>query len=241
MADEAKNAAEELANNTNAEVIAEAKQEETIGETINPEKKEPKVVPEATFLELKNANKELKKDLKELKQLIESGGSKKEVSSDLKAIAEEHNVDAEFLSKFAESIESKANKDIDEKISAKLKPLEEKERQTKIDSIFEDKFAKAIEAMPEYKDIANKDVIKSLSLDPNNANKTWKQIIEGAYGHLITGRKTMETSKPGSGKNSDQDVDIERAGKDTAYFKEVMANPELKKKYNAELTSRLRI
>jgi hypothetical protein len=220
-----------------AETKVEAVKEETVGEVLNPEKKEPKLVPEAVLLEYKNANKELKRDLKELKTLIESGATKKVVSTDIKAIAEEHNVDIDFLEKLASALEARA----DEKVSSKMKPLEEKERLSKINEVFEASYAKALEKMPEYKDIANKEVIKSLSLDPANQNKTWTQIIEGAYGHLIQGRKTFESSAPSGSKGDDQEVDFDKARKDSNYFNEVMASPTLKAKYNNGLAERLKL
>jgi hypothetical protein len=236
---EAKDAQEVESKETETvtEAVVETKTEETVGEVLNPEKKEPKLVPEAVLLEYKNANKELKRDLKELKTLIESGASKKEVSTDLKAIAEEHNVDLDFLEKLTLALEARA----DEKVSSKLKPLEEKERLSKINEVFEASYAKAIEKMPEYKDIASKEVIKSLSLDPANQNKTWTQIIEGAYGHLIQGKKTFESSAPSGLKGDDQEVDFDKARKDPNYFTEVMANPTLKEKYNKGLAERLKL
>lgn len=230
----------ETATEAVAETKVEAKKEETVGEALS-EKKEPRMVPEAVLLEYKNANKELKKDLKELKALIESGASKKEVSTDLKAIADEHNVDAEFLQKFAEAIKAQAEKEIEEKVSSKLKPLEEKEKREKLDSIFKENYLRALEANPEYKDIANEAVIKSLSLDPSNQNKTWSQLLEMTYGHLVTGKKTMETSTARGGKDDNQKVDFDRATTDSKYFAEIMANPELKKEYNETLVQRLKL
>lgn len=244
MAEEAKTTAEEQVNNTEAVTEAEVKdqKEETVGEAISEKKVEkPESVPLASFLELKKDNKELAKQLKEIQKSIEAGASKKEVSTDLRALAEEHNVDVDFLTKLSDALKAQNEKDIDEKVSAKLKPLEDKEKQEKINAIFEEKFGKALEAMPEYKDIVNKEVIKSLSLNPAYQNKTWRQIIEGAYGHLITGKKTLESSTARGGKDDNQDVDIDRAGKDSKYFSEVMANPELKKKYNASLAERLKL
>lgn len=223
---------EAVAETTDATVV-DAKKEETVGEALS----KPESVPLSVFLELKKDNKELAKQMKDLQKSIETGATKKEVSADLKALADEHNVDIDFLEKLVDTLGAKA----EEKISSKLKPLEDKERKIKSDSIFEDKFGKAIEAMPEYKDIVSKDVIKSLSLDPANQNKTWRQIIEGAYGHLITGRKTLESSTARGGKEDSQEVDFAKAAKDTKYFSEIMANPELKKKYNTGLAERLRL
>jgi len=92
--------------------------------------------------------------------------------------------------------------------------------------------------MPEYENLVNREVIKVLSLDPKNANKTFAQLIEETYGKAITGKRTIETTKPGGGKEPTE-IDFDKALKDTEYFKEIMSNPTLKKKYNDSISSRV--
>lgn len=208
--------------------------EETIGEALKP--KEAETVPLSTFLELKNESKAAKTQIAELQSKIEEGATKAQISKGIKEIADEHNVDENFLNEFASTIKAQAEKDIDEKISQKLKPYEEKGKAEKIDTIFNTHFDKAMEAMPEYKDIINKDVIKSLSLDPANAKKTFTKIIEESYGHLVTGKKTIDSSTPGKGDV--QTLDKTKL-KDPAYMKTVLANKDLKAEYNKSLIERL--
>lgn len=50
-----------------------------------------------------------------------------------------------------------------------------------IEEIFSENFNKVMEGMPEYKDVVNRDVIKELSLLPQNAKKTFQQIVEETY------------------------------------------------------------
>jgi hypothetical protein len=218
----------------------ETPEEETIGEVLGSKKEEPKNVPEAVFLELKKENKQLIKEMKELKRSIEDGASRKEINSDLKSLAERYNLSEGFLQDFAKAVKSQAESDLEEKVISRLKPLEEKEKEEKIDKAFNQHFEKVLEEMPEYKGIANKEVIKILSLNPANANKTFARIVEEAYGHLVGGKKTIETSTPRGGKNDNQEIDMSRI-KDPAYFKEIMSNPELKKKYNDGLIARLKL
>lgn len=201
------------------------------------EKQEAKMVPEAVLLEYKNQNKELKKDIQELKKLIEDGASKKEVSQSIQEIAEEHNVDPDFLQKIVKTIKQEAREELEKEVSAKMKPFEEKDKNEKIEKAFNDEYSKVLEKYPEYKDIANKEVVKALTLNPKNSDKTFVQVLEEAYGHLVKGRKTLETTK--SRVEQITDIDQERAGKDPEYFKEIMSDPELKKKYNEGLTKRL--
>lgn len=216
----------------------EAKKDVTVSEALEtkeaePKKAEPRVVPEATFLEVK-------KELKELRQAIKDGATKSEVSSDLKSIADKYNLDEGFLGELATVLESKNKAKLEEELSSKLKPIQEKERSEKIDKAFTEHFSKAMESMPEYEGVVNKDVIKSLSLDPTNANKTFAQIIEESYGHLVQGKRTIDHNSPQAGRSDNTEVDFDRAKKDTKYYSEVMANPVLKKKYNEGLTDRLK-
>lgn len=223
--------------------------EKTVGEVIEPKapepskqkEEEPKVetVPLADFLELKKSNKELKKSMKELEKRLGDDPAA-DVSQDIDAIAEEHNIDKDFLKKLTKSIRSEIEKDTDAKVASKLKPFEEKDRAEKIDAAFKTHFTKAMENLPEYKGIVNAEVIKTLSLNPQNANKTFTQLIEETYGHAVSGKRTIEPTKPGGGKEPTE-IDYERAAKDSAYFKEIMANPDLKKKYNTNLEKRLRL
>lgn len=226
------------------ETKPEIKPEEspTIGEVLKnekSEKKEVRTVPEATFLEMKKDNKELKKDIKDLKTLIEEGGSKQQVSESLKEIAEEHNVDVDLLSKLSKNIKQEVEADY----SAKMKPLEEKEKAEKRDAVLNSHYDKTLEAMPEYKDIANKEVVKSLALLEENADKTIPQILEKAYGHLVQGKKTIDSGSPARAGGDTEviiDIDFDKAQKDEDYMKKLMANPELKKKYNEHMLKNVR-
>lgn len=216
---------------------AEPVKEVTVSEALEtktpePAKAEPRVVPEAVFLEVK-------KELKDLRQAIKDGATKSEVSADLKSIADKYDLDENFLGELSSFIESKSKAKFEEEFSSKLKPIQDKEKAEKIDKAFTEHFSKAMENMPEYEGVVNKDVIKSLSLDPINANKTFVQIIEESYGHLVTGKRTMDSSSPAA-RSDNTEVDYERAKKEPKYYSEIMANPTLKKKYNEGLTDRLK-
>lgn len=213
-------------------------EEQKVSEILTPKIEEHDTVPLSTFLEMKKESKNAQKQINELKSLIESGASDKKISKELKDIAEEHNVDEAFLQEFASTVQRQAEQEIDKKIALRLKPVEDKAKAEKANVAFEEHYIKILEAMPEYKDIANKDVIKSLSLDPRNQNKTFTKIIEETYGNFVQGKKTIETSTPRGGKDDNQDIDFSRI-KDSNYFKEVMESPILKGKYNQDMLSRL--
>ena len=245
MPEEVKNAAEEQDKTTipaesETKEVPEVKEEATIGNVLGKkEEKQAKLVPEAVLIEYKKENKELVKEIKELKKMVEDGATKKEVSATVSQLAAEYPESKEFIEKFYTAIRAEAEANIESKVSSKLKGFEEKENATRIEKIFNEHFEKTLEVMPEYKSLVNKEVIKSLSLDPKNANKTFPKILEEAYGHLVTGKKTLETTVPRGGK--DTAIDFNRAKNNQEYFKEIMADPELKRQYNDDLAKRLRL
>jgi hypothetical protein len=217
----------------------EEEKSETIESLLNKEEEKDDRVPLKTFLETKKEKKSLEKEISSLKEQIKQGATKAEISSDLKGIAEKYDVDANFLEELSTIIYSKAKSEADEVLSSKLKPLEAREKAERIEKIFSENFNKVMEDMPEYKDVVNRNVIKELSLLPQNAKKTFYQIVEETYGNTVTGKKTMETSTPRGGKETSYDES--RMASDPKYFAEIMANPELKKKYNDGLMDRLKL
>lgn len=215
-------------------VVPEVK-EPTVKEALDP-KPEPKMVPEAALIEIKKENKQLAKDMKALQKKIEEGGDKKEVSADLKALGEKYNVDSEFLAEFRDSVKAQAN----EEFEAKLKPIEEKEKAAETDKRATEVINKALEELPEFKTIVKQDTLKSLMQLPANANKTIRTIMEENFGHLVTGKRTLQPSIPGGGKEA-AEIDHAKAAKDPEYFAQIMSDPASKKKYNEGMAKRLKL
>lgn len=215
------------------EVVVE---KETIGKALDTQ--EPKTVPESALLEEKKGRKAAEKALKELKQSIAEGATPKEVSADIDAIAKKHGIDHDFLNELAGVIQQKAEATAEEKFSAKMKPIEARERAEKVEKIFATHYDQAMAEMPEYADLVNRDVIKTLSLDPANADKTFPQLIEETYGRSLRGKRTFETTTPRGGKVNGE-VDVARAATDGKYLEEVLSNPDSKKAYNDKLIERV--
>lgn len=226
------------AEEAKAKAEADAKKDGTIGDILGgKEKKEGKMVPEAVFLDQKKALKEAQQKIKELE---DSGASKKEISQSVKEIAEEHNVDPDFLEKIVKVAKKEAKEELEAEVTSKIKPFEEKEQAAKRDQIFSENYDKTLESMPEYKDVANKEVIKALALNPDNKDKTFAQIFEMAYGHLIKGRKGLDNAKPKGGQDP-TGIDFDRARTDAEYYKEIMADPKRKEEYNKRMLSNLKL
>jgi hypothetical protein len=78
-------------------------------------------------------------------------------------------------------------------VNAEQYKYNQQQKDAKIEVIFQKYFKIAIDGMPEYKDIVDPSVIKALSLDPINANKTFQQIIIEAYKDKLV-KKIPETS-----------------------------------------------
>lgn len=224
--------AEEV-NKTEEAVVETKVENKTVGEVL--EDKGADTVPLKTFLEVKKEKKDLEKTVSDLQAQVKAGTiTKSEVKAELKDVADKYDVDANFLSELTTLIYA----DVEQSFNSKLKPLEEKEKAERINTAFEEHYNKVIEEMPEYADVINKNAIKALSLLPENSKKTFQQIIEETYGKTVTGKRTMETSTPRGGKETSIDMNRMR---DPEYYKEVMANPELKKKYNENLHTRINL
>jgi hypothetical protein len=213
--------------------------QETIGETMN-KAKEAQVVPLAAHIELKKEYKRLEGEIKDLKKSVELGASKKEVAASIDALVSEFpDVDPTFLRKLSQSIAADAETKAEQKLAERLKPLQEREEVARIEAIFGEYFDKAVSELPEYKDVVNREVIKQLSLLPQNANKTFSQLIEETYKNAAIGKRSIDTAATRVSKDSEATVDVEKAQRDPAYMKEVMANPELKKQYREGIVGRI--
>lgn len=215
--------------------------EKSVGEILADDRKDDQgnKVPESVFLAEKKGRKEAERKAKSLEAELEAlrkknGGEGDSIpAGDIASLAMEHNVDPDFLQKLAGALEAKA----EAAVRARLAPLEEQEKARRMNEAFTAGFKRAIEQMPEYKGIVNPEVIRTLSLDPKNAKKTFSQLIEETYGGAIPNKRPIDAARPGSRDTGE--IDHDRARKDSEYFNSIMANPAAKKKYNDELTARI--
>jgi|15BtaG_2_1085339.scaffolds.fasta_scaffold00263_10 hypothetical protein len=226
--------AEDVNDATETEEKAPAA-EETIGDSLPASEKtkkggKPDTIPFDVF---ENMKKELKEEIRSLK---DDKDTKESVVGDLdlKDLSSKHDVSQEFLADFAQAIEGKAIS----KFEDRFKGIEAKEAAAEFDKKFATLLDNALEISPDYSDIINADVIKTLAQKPENQDKTVSKLIEETYGKAVTGRRSAETTTPGGGQEP-QKLDLNKAQTDPAYFKEVMADPTLKKEYNEGLEKRI--
>lgn len=216
---------------SNPEKPVEKSVEEIIEEAApTPEPKKPKTVGLDKYLDERKEKKALQDRVKELETQIEKGATPVELSDDIAALADEFDVNKEFLGRLTKVLEARSEAKAEETIA----PIKKKDRDALIDNAFNTYYAAALDAAPEFKDIANAEVIKALSLLPSNSKKTFANLLEETYGKATTGKRSIDNTKPGGG-NEPEPLDFARARKDNAYFAEVMANPALKKEYNARM------
>lgn len=195
--------------NTDAEPsVADLHKEEPQPET--KEKKKVDSVPMARLNKEIQKRKELEKQLQELRGELED-------DPDVDDVEDEPEV---------------------KKLAERLESIEKKEKMAKMEAAFQQGLNKALENAPEYKEVVNVDVIRALAFNPANANKTYRALLEEAYGNAISGRRTVESTVPRGGAK-DAKLDMKRAQTDPAYRKEVLRDPELRKQYNEGLTDRV--
>lgn len=235
---------DEIQNNApESEVIDQAEEtveetQQTIGELseeiYNEESEEhtsEKTVPEYAFVAQKKALIAAEKELKALRESIQyQESSQYEQVTGVDAIADKYNIDREFMNELKSTIEN----DLDAKYASKESA---KEKADKFNEAFNKQYNTALERGPEFQAIANPDVIKTLATLPQNKNKTVSQLLEETYGNALTGKRTIETTQPGGGKDPEP-LDIAKAEKDINYFNEVMADPKKKAQYNEAMLKR---
>lgn len=219
---------------TTVETTQEVANEQTIGDMVEETQPEARVVDEHVFVAEKKARKAAERELKALKQSIEEGATQQEISDDIAEISDEYDIDPGFLQKLAQGIKAQTERDLDAKYASRLG---EKEKKEKFDDAFAKAFDSAIERGPEFQAIANPDVIKTLARLPENSRKTVSQLLEETYGNALTGKRTIETTTPGGGKDPEP-LDIKRAEQDIEYYKQVMADPKKKAQYNAYMLTK---
>lgn len=230
-----------------AKPAAETPKQPTIAEAMNPAPAEPaskpekkeETVPLSALIELKKSNKDQKKEIERLQALVGDKDSREDFAdSSMENLVEEFpDLDPKFLKKFHAAVKAEVRKETQNE----LRPLQEKDRAEKIDKAFALHFGEAMKSLPEYEKVVRPETIKALSLIPSNANKTFIQLIEETYGHLVqSGKGTMDrATSPRVGKEDAGEIDMARAKTDPAYFKKIMANPATKAKYNESLAERV--
>lgn len=183
-----------------------------------PDSNKQDTVPMSTFLDMKNELKELKSQIKENKT------APKDYAKGINDIIEKYDVDANFAQDFLEL----AKKEVRSEFAPEIDKIKNAENKKQLDSRLSEMLTESLERNPEFKDYANKDVIKSLAQLPQNRNKTMTQILEDTYGRFAErGGKSLERSSYNQ-KNSD-DIDYNNLSEEEE--RDVLNDPQTAKKY----------
>ena len=198
----------------------------------NKPKEEPKddSVPLAKYLELKS----------ELAAAKSQEMTKSEEKASLKDLAEEYDVDLDFVQKLASTISSEAQKKAKEEYEPFLKQQQEKERTQEQNKVFESVYEKAILAFPDLEGSINKNVIKALAFDEKNSNKSVKDIINEVYGGVIERVESAPGAsfeKPSTGTRKSTGLDYSNLSKED--HDAIASDPSLKKGYGDWLEKNL--
>ena len=220
---------EEVKDTPNPETPKEEqpKGEKTIADATQPadKPKEEKTVPLATHISEKKRRQEAEKQLEELKN-----ADKPITASSVQEIADDLGVDVDVVNKIAASVKEGVMSEIEPKLSA----MEQEKTQAQQKKVLNNLFKTAIEKNPEFKDVANKEVILQLASLEKNKNKTMSDILADTYGKVTESDspKPMETAKRG-GAEVPAEIDFSKLGQLTPEKQsEVLKDPETKAKYN---------
>lgn len=216
-----------------------------------------KVVPEGKYLKLRDDLKSFKKetttiigDLVKVVQDMKSNTPNQtdaELEREVTKLSDKWKANPDFVREMLSASKGLTTKEINEKF-LKAKDAKEKEDEDDEDeqnapkrevvNIDTSRLGKAVDEMltsfladmPEYKDIVNSEVIKSLVLaNPNkNMNRTMNDLVEEVYGKAVAGKKGIDSSKPNSGKNDT--VDLSKPLNQEEY-RDVMADKDQRKSY----------
>jgi hypothetical protein len=223
---------------TTEKPLGEILQDEQVKESVKPDFKElyktERREKRQTLAELK----ELREKVREIEESRYDGVSEKEIKSSLDDLSEEYNVDKDFLKKQSKILKEELRAEMQDDFKKTLEPLTRQQKEKEYVETATIYFNNALERMPEFKGIAQLQTILDLGKLEKNQQKTVSQLIEETFGSAITGKKTIESSTV-RGTVEPTEVDYAKAKTDSEYFKEVMANPVLKKKYNDGLAQRV--
>lgn len=209
------------------------KPEEATLESLNSApvvEKQQDVVPLSKYMEEKRERKALEARIAELESV-----KSKPTSEDLRKLADEHGADPELLEALEKRWGTKqaTEKVVDPELKKELEEIKQEQQKEKTEKIFNSLWDKAMEVAPEYKGVADKNVLRQLSFLPENRHLTLSGLMEKVYGGVVKGNKTIETVRPSGKEKGVSDIDFKKMS--DSDWEVVKENPELKKKYNEYL------
>jgi hypothetical protein len=216
--------------------------EQTIADAVS-EKKQSDTVPLATYMSEKKQRQELQAKYDELQSNVESNKTStgEDMSAkDIEKIAEDMGIDAESAKKFANAIGSKTSADVEE-MKQTLAQIQQKEESSRVEKVLNQFYKEALENSPEFKDVANKQVVMQLAQMTTNQGKTMTELLNETYGS-VANKATSSMESSSSNAKASPKVDFSKLREMSADEQSaVLKDPEQKKQYNDYLIKNLNL
>lgn len=190
------------------------------------QKTEPKVVPEAAFLELKSELKALKKELKDAK----TSEQKAVIVSDIRDLTEKYpDVDKSFIQDILNSATIEATKKIEEKYTPILQKQEQEKKIQEFNKAFDNLYEKTLNENPELPSNIDKEIVKTLAMTPAYRKIPLSEVIKKIYGESVQDKTTTENDMRVGADKIDDIVSFEKITPEQK--KLIMSDEKSRKKY----------
>jgi hypothetical protein len=190
------------------------------------QKTEPKVVPEAAFLELKSELKALKKELKDAK----TSEQKAVIASDIRDLTEKYpDVDKSFIQDILNSATIEATKKIEEKYTPILQKQEQEKKIQEFNKAFDNLYEKTLNENPELPSNIDKEIVKTLAMTPAYRKIPLSEVIKKIYGENTPSKITTENETRTGADKIDDIVSFEKITPEQK--KLIMSDEKSRKKY----------
>lgn len=190
------------------------------------QKTEPKVVPEAAFLELKSELKALKKELKDAK----TSEQKAVIVSDIRDLTEKYpDVDKSFIQDILNSATIEATKKIEEKYTPILQKQEQEKKIQEFNKAFDNLYEKTLNENPELPSNIDKEIVKTLAMTPAYRKIPLSEVIKKIYGENTPSKITTENETRTGADKIDDIVSFEKITPEQK--KAIMSDEKSRKKY----------
>lgn len=190
------------------------------------QKTEPKVVPEAAFLELKSELKALKKELKDAK----TSEQKAVIVSDIRDLTEKYpDVDKSFIQDILNSATIEATKKIEEKYTPIIQKQEQEKKIQEFNKAFDNLYEKTLNENPELPSNIDKEIVKTLAMTPAYRKIPLSEVIKKIYGESVQDKTTTENDMRVGADKIDDIVSFEKITQEQK--KLIMSDEKSRKKY----------
>jgi hypothetical protein len=197
--------------------VKEDKQDEP---DYRPKPKSDEVVPLKKYLDLKTDVKNLKKEIERL-----SDDKSNLSNKDLESLADEYNLDKDYVKKFASVIEKKTAKEAEKKLAPLLAERQKEQNEKNFDKVFNEKTLKKYPHLADFKE-----KYKRMVMSPDFVDMTEDQIISDYF--PVPSKPTKDDSpENGSqgGSKGDEVIDFSKMSEEQ--HAKVLDNPKLRAKY----------